>query len=864
MKRYLLLIWFILLGVVLRAQVVLTGKIVDVSDNKPISNVIVSLNDGKGVMRKFAQTGIDGIFTLSVSVTTAHECKIQFSLLSYKRQSYPLTGENQDFYIRLEPTSVQIKEVIIKAHRIGEQGDTLVYNVASFANEQDRSIGDVLKKMPGIDVNKEGKISYNGVDINKFYIEGKDLLEGRYGIATRGISYKDVGRVEVMENHQPIKVMQGFTFSDQAGINLKLKDKAKAKWIGNWDAKGGYSEEDGGLWNVNLFGMLMKGSVQNITTLKSNNTGENIKRDIRNFYSGDLSNGNNNQIGMGSYIRLNTSGMIGLDEERTLMNRSHLFSSSQLWQIGKDFQLKAQVDYLNNREEGNKGIETSYFLPDGTKVISENQQSRSRQNMLVARAVFETNEDRCYIQNTLHANLQWNDIDLITSGTYPNSQVASQPLYMIMNDFKWMQRFGKRLITISSNNQFHSYPQYLNVSQGDKQLYQSSDVKTFYTNENACYNWAFGRFVLSLQGGLAGLLRTMESCLSGLSNVSEKTSNDIVTNYLRLYASPELKYIISDLKISLEVPLSYYHYYFQGYSSNKEDMLISPTLHILWDITPRIQFATSGRLSQQPYDIGNHFDGWILTDYRSLTQGYDTYATSIGKSLSGGFYYKHTMQEFFANLTVLRSWNSIPFQSGQRFMGDFILRSYQKHPTSSDSWLVIGAISKSVNLIKGIVSLNAAYSSSNMSLFTEDELVAYRSTSGNISADVNGQLCNWLDWYYQLNYGLSALKSSLTDTETLDNWQHTFRLHIVPAKKVLLTLSGEYYRNEVSRNLYKDLFMANAKITYKWKDFEFSGYANNLFNKKEYSYNIHNELTSISCRQQIRSREFLVGVSWRR
>lgn len=67
------------------------------------------------------------------------------------------------------------------ADRIREQGDTIIYNVGSFAQQQDRSIGDVLKRMPGIDVANHGKIQYQGEDINKFYIEGSDLLGGTLG-----------------------------------------------------------------------------------------------------------------------------------------------------------------------------------------------------------------------------------------------------------------------------------------------------------------------------------------------------------------------------------------------------------------------------------------------------------------------------------------------------------------------------------------------------------------------------------------------------------------------------------------------------------------------------------------------------------
>ena len=110
--------------------------------------------------------------------------------------------------------------------------------------------------MPGIDVAQNGKIQYQGEDINKFYIEGSDLLGGKYGIATNGINHEDVGAIEVMENHQPMQVLSGISFSDKAAINLKLKNKAKATWTFHGDAGGGWSwQPDGAIWDGELFAM---------------------------------------------------------------------------------------------------------------------------------------------------------------------------------------------------------------------------------------------------------------------------------------------------------------------------------------------------------------------------------------------------------------------------------------------------------------------------------------------------------------------------------------------------------------------------------------------------------------------------------
>lgn len=123
------------------------------------------------------------MFCLFVSIDAMAQidvtgCRLEVTMMSFARQYIPLDSVSFPLTVFLEPGKILLKEVTVKSDRIREQGDTIIYNVGRFAQSQDRSIGDVLKRMPGIDVARNGKIQYQGVDINTFYIEGSDLLGG--------------------------------------------------------------------------------------------------------------------------------------------------------------------------------------------------------------------------------------------------------------------------------------------------------------------------------------------------------------------------------------------------------------------------------------------------------------------------------------------------------------------------------------------------------------------------------------------------------------------------------------------------------------------------------------------------------------
>lgn len=181
------------------AQVNVTGKVIDRENSEPLIGASVIVKGADGKIKKFASSKSDGGF--SMTMPSVNGCRLEVTMMSFAKQSIPLDSVDFPLTVYMEPGTTLLKEVTVKADRIREQGDTITYNVGSFVQQQDRSIGDVLKRMPGIDVANNGKIQYQGEDINKFYIEGSDLLGGKYGIATNGISHDDVGSVEVMENH---------------------------------------------------------------------------------------------------------------------------------------------------------------------------------------------------------------------------------------------------------------------------------------------------------------------------------------------------------------------------------------------------------------------------------------------------------------------------------------------------------------------------------------------------------------------------------------------------------------------------------------------------------------------------------------
>lgn len=843
------------------SQITLLGQVTDKEEGTPLEYVMVTLKDkNSGTILGYSQTATDGSFAVKVNLEIVKKSSLHFSLMGYREEVRSLSETAiQTFDIAMEMSEVQLKEVVIKSRKIWEQGDTIVYSVSNFATEQDRTIGDVLKKMPGFDVQKDGRIYYNGKSINKFYIEGRDMLEGRYGIATNGVPQRDVGRVEVMENHQPVRALEGFTLSDQAAVNLKMKDKSKAKWIATIDGGAGVSESPQEmLWDGKLFAMMIKSVMQNISTTKSNNIGEDYAGEMRDFSSSTDMSGN-------TFFRVGAARIADLEKERTMFNRSHFVSSSSLWGLSKETELKTQIHYLNHHETSRSLLASTYYLPDGTKLIEEEDNSLLNSNHLAGVISLETNNKSAYLKNILKTDLKWANTDVITQGAFANNQFAKTPVYRVQNALKWVKRLKTKAFTLISINELQSEPHLLTVERNGMRYEQQANLRRIYTHEETSFGWSVNRFVFSLKAGIKAEHRELDSELSGLTNLPGLLSNNEKNTYFHTFAGPELVYNYGKWRARLNVPLSYYHYRFTKEEQAINDLLLSPSLGIYWDYSGNLKFYTSAALGEKPYMFNNRYQGLILNNYRTLQQGTYEYATGSQKMLSSGFNYKNTSQGLFASLNINRIWNIDPYRNIQQFVSDdFRIYTSTKQETKSNSWLGNASFSVSLDFIRGMAGIDVQYFNSSSLLIAEKQTMPYRTEMCNIEFNANGQLVSWINWSYRVAHNLYTLSINKMDKNTLHGWQHNIVCNIVPTKRWTVQLSGEYYRNEVTPNTYKNLVMANAKSTYKISNrLELSLQLKNLLNHQQYAYTVYNNLSSIKQEHGIRGREFLIGFSWR-
>ncbi|MGI6224115.1 MAG: hypothetical protein ACOYJG_10960 [Prevotella sp.] len=845
----------------LQAQIAVTGHVVD-DEGQSLPSVIIKRLDTGHKMRGYARSGGDGAFSIKAEAGDT----LEFSLLGFENVKVAVKEAMKPFTVKMRSSSIELKEVTVKSDKVHERGDTVSYIVGAYANGNDRSIGDVIAKMPGFDVDKKtGQISYEGRPISKFYIEGLDMLGGKYGTATNTLPQSEVGSVQVMRRHQPIRVLEDFTFTDDAAVNIKMKNSAKSHWVMTFKAGGGYGDHhegyDKALWKFEGFGLRLKSDFQTMLTYKTNNTGEDVSRESTNLFS------------FAELTRLQPKDFIVLSApsarvsaNRSLMNRSHAVTANAMKRVNEDSQWNLQLVYNNERDKAWGGRRTEYVRTNGNLIIDNDKAWHETENDLYALLKYEHNSKQSYLRNSLSGDFKWLSQHLDETGLTNHFQKSRLPVYDFRDDLYVIRRFGNKLISFYSNNNIQSRPQHLYVdtlAHSAAANVRQDVVQHFYSTDTyASGGWKLGKLSLSMKLGVNGVLRHINANASGLSlEQTDSLSDKSHFGYVRLYATPHLEWATSDLRFSLDVPFSNTYYkYSEDDGTDRFD--VSPSLHLRWYVTSHLSMSVRGSYDVEPIDFNRFYGSLIMQDYLYLNRGYRGYDSRTSKSLTYSFTYRNSLQGTHLMGSVTRSFDTDPYTTSREFVGDYIILGTEPMETKSDSWNATLMFQQGLSFLSGKFTLRGLYTHSNSKMLQDGAL--YPSKYNMLSTTASLYLSPYKDMSlnYSVRYGYNDMRPSSGSRTSFNSWQHEGSI-IVPVGKFRLQLKGEYSHNQIATDQYKDAFFADVVCGYRFKHFDLDVNLNNLLNKKTYSYAFVSDLMTASSTTYLRGRECLLTLTYR-
>lgn len=375
MKSLQFILLMLCLNVSIKAQKTdLIGAVTDTLDEPLIGATVMLLQAKDSVLAKFGITNGKGTFKLDK--VSPDEYILQISYLGYANLSQPISlnglEKNSDLgAFKLSAASALLEEVEVKADfvPIRMKKDTIEYNAAAFKTKPNAAVEDLLKKLPGVEVDRNGNIKAQGENVQKVLVDGKEFFGNDPKIATKNLPADAIDKVQVFDKKSDIAEFSGIDDGREAKtINLSLKEDKKKGYFGR--IRGGYGTEERyeNKLNVNRFGS----NLQFSTLGMFNNTNQ------QGFSINDYINmlgGLNNLLSGGGEISLDGDDL-GLPLDTGQKNQG--FTTTNAGGINLNWELNKKTE-----------LHTSYFYNG----INQKNDIRENQQSLLGENSFQSTKD---------------------------------------------------------------------------------------------------------------------------------------------------------------------------------------------------------------------------------------------------------------------------------------------------------------------------------------------------------------------------------------------------------------------------------------------------------------------------------------
>ena len=620
-------------------------KVINARTHKPLHGVTCRIYSKNGKMYTYRISDVNGCMNVFANA----EDSLEFAAIGYetrRNQSRDFSEESRNI-IRLSEKNIELKEVTIRIPPIQKRNDTISYNAKSFIGAGDSHLEDILRKMPGIKVNDDGSISYQGKAINKFYIEGKDLMGNRYNQATRNMPVEAVNAIEVIENHQPLQLLRGKQFSDKAALNIKIDKSHSLHPFGEADCS---IDAKGRTWNNSLFLTYLTDKKQMLINAKMNNAGIDISDETKEHI--DITDIESYEPSIPNVIHTSEINSENIPQQWYIKNKSHSIGTNILTSISKTSSLRTNLFLYSDHSFTSSFHE---YIYGGQNVIrlSEYNNQKARTLSVIPVVRLELNEKKYYLVNTLSGTIG-NDAtnnSILANGLIRSQNTKNKPLE-VKNNMAVSFGVGEYIIHAKSMLRHFRRTEQLLVDR-DSMSQSFSYGITSTVNKNSVYCIIpCGKNTLNLK--LSTYYRNQSYNYKLETNIED----------FHLNASPTFDWQIGTKNIlSIELPLQMvtYSVLLPSGKHNGHNLSLNPSFYLKHEFSDKWKITTSFDVSTDNSTADFYSDYPIHTGYRTiqLTPNELFFTKSIRTTCRLSYQNLATM--LFANLSVAYKKNNKEF-----------------------------------------------------------------------------------------------------------------------------------------------------------------------------------------------------------
>ena len=842
------LIVFLALSATAAAQEYITGKVTS-DDGKPIANVTCKLLNGNDSLLAYTFTKPNGVYSISRHKEATH---IQFSLLGYEKKDVKTEDIKGRLDITLPRAALELGEVTVTADPIRRSKDTLFYQVDAFRQKGDHYIEDVIRRLPGIEVDGSGRITYQGKDINKLDIEGQDLMGYQYNQATQNMPADAVAQIQVMENNQPVRALEGKVPNDKATLNIKLKKDYRMRPFGEVEGGIGFKPT---IWDNRLTTINISPKNQLLLTGAMNNHGISLAPLANDMLGiGDMYTSEPLPSAFLYSPTLNTPPISRL---YYLDNKSHYVALNYLHAFSQYANLRVNMTYLH---EGTVHRDSTFnqYISEDTVTIFENNRMHSKTDLLKGRVRYELNKKDVYLQDEVAGNIS---VTKGENGNFTNLGEARERTrrrpFLLQNTMSMTLNTADRLYMLSSIVRAYGSKERLNAG-FDKELGSKNQILQLR-------NW-FVRNRIGTSFNLFSHTLTLGYIMEYKKNnvgIEELDGGKRKSSYWLHVIEPSYSIGLSRAEIEMMAPLEYISYKYSWRDNVNHRLMFSPSVNIDYKLANMMTTDISLGYNQDANTTDVLYNALISHNYRT----YEMYADSLSIDRAA----VASMRLGYLNTASMLSWNIYvgyshvkrDYYNSCLYVADLTLITPEWKDNSRTSWsaaLSTRKIFRKAGLsvdYKVSYSYNKAFASQNG---TEDYL-RYNALSTSLS--INWDKLSWLhiDITGAGNISWKAHDEFSPTSNVLRNVYYSVQTNFFPTKKLQAYCDFSQTTFEITHGSYSTNCFLNAGAQYEILhnlSIKFSFV--NLLNRKKYELARYSGANYTYLTTPLRGRERTVSI----
>jgi len=648
----------------INAQYIKIQGIVKDSINQPLAYANVFAEPKNDSLKiTYAVSDEQGKYNLRILKNKAYN--VSCSFIGYLKKDVVFNyAKDTTYHFILKEDLHQLNEIKLSFHiPITVKKDTTTYKVVKFTTGNERKLKEVLKKLPGIEVDRKGNVTAHGKKVTKLLVEDKPFFGGNTKLGVNNIPADAVDKVQVIEDYNEIAMLKGLTDDGKVALNIKLKEDKKKFVFGDIETGVGITNKY--VLHPKLFYYSPKTSVN---------------------FIGDLTNTGEKSFTFRDYIKFERTSKIIIDF-KSLMN-SYQSNFSQFL-IDTDYKTdKTLFGALNIRHSVNKSIDINFYAINAKSTTLFETQSKNQYllgNGFLENRNYNTNKDNFFSISKLGVTYRPNrNTDYLFSTHFNTSKSHSEAniLSNTINDNKHIKEnynldafslkqilsLNKKLTkkhTLAFNANFNYQKDVPNTSWQTNQEILEGLIpiisSSIYTIKQDKYVTSQGfNFALKDYWKIANLHHIYTSL--GMNNAKTNFNNsdyqllengtinnfeianfgnDFTHDFLDTYIGLEYKVLLGKFTLSPAIFLHKYRWSLNQKNESKQAFnktIALPQLSIKVDIKKSEKINFRYHLNAKFAKVNMLLSNFILTDFNRVYSGDPTLSNALYHSFSFNYY----------------------------------------------------------------------------------------------------------------------------------------------------------------------------------------------------------------------------------